>query len=115
MLVYGYRGATNPDYTLDISPGGPVADDVFEDNDSSAQAANLGTLEAARMVTHLVMADGQDWYQFQMNGPGSATDYVGIAFQHAQGDLDLAVYDAAGRRVGLSDGVTNSERVSLDG
>ena len=37
------------------------------------------------------------------------------SFPHAQGDLDLVVYNAAGRRVGLSNGVTNSELVSLDG
>jgi len=115
VLVYGYRGATNPHYMLDISPGNSLGDDSFEDNDSSAQAANLGILEAGQSVGHLVMADGHDWYQFQMNGPGSASNYVGITFQHAEGDLDLAVYDAAGHRVGLSNGVTNSERVSLDG
>ena len=92
-----------------------AVDDVFENNDSLYQAANLGSLSRPASFNNLVMADRHDWYQFQMNGPGNAADYVGISFQHVQGDLDLAVYNAAGRRVGLSNGVTNSERVSLDG
>ena len=92
-----------------------AVDDLLENNDSWYQAANVGSLNRPVSLSNLVMADRHDWYQFQMNGPGNAADYVGISFQHVHGDLDLAVYNAAGRRVGISNGVTNSERVSLDG
>jgi hypothetical protein len=40
---------------------------------------------------------------------------VQINFQHAQGDLDLALYNSAGTLLGRSQGTTDSERVSLNG
>ncbi|MHB8972488.1 MAG: leishmanolysin-related zinc metalloendopeptidase [Pirellulaceae bacterium] len=115
VFVYGYGGATNPHYTLSINPGQSVVDDRFEPNNSFAQAANLGTLTAPYTESNLVMADTADWYRFTMDGPGTVSDYVGIEFQHTGGDLDVAVYDANGRRVGFSNGVADSERISLDG
>ena len=54
-----------------------MVDDVFENNDSTYQAANLGSLSRPASISNLVMADRHDWYRFQMNGPGSAADYVG--------------------------------------
>jgi hypothetical protein len=114
VQVYGYRGIKNPNYSMTINPGQAVADDIYEPNNSLATAANLGSLAAAKTVSNLVMADAQDWYQFQVNGTGSNTRYVGINFNNSRGDLDLEVLDSTGRRVGLSDGVTNSERVSLN-
>jgi hypothetical protein len=115
VLVYGYAGAANPNYTLNINPGQSVVDDRFEPNNSFSQAANLGTLTAAHTEQNLVMADAADWYRFTMSGPGTNSDYVGINFQHARGDLDMQVFDAYGREVGYSNGVGNSERVSLAG
>lgn len=120
VLVYGYRGAKNANYTLTITPPQtttptPVTDDAFEPNNSMATAANLGSLTAARTTSNLVMADSNDWFQFQVSGTGTTSRYVGINFTNSQGDLDLEVLDASGRRVGLSDGVANSERVSLNG
>jgi hypothetical protein len=115
LLVYGYRGAMNPRYALEINPGNVPVDDSFEENDSLAQAANLGKLDSPRTVSNLVLADGHDWYQFQWNGSSRTGSYVAVAFQHSRGDLDLGVYDATGRLVTQSDGVTNSERVPLDG
>ncbi len=121
VMVYGYRGARNASYTLTVNPGQtsaptpPNADDIYEPNNSRATAANLGTLTAAKTTSNLVMADAGDWFQFQVTATGTSSSYVGINFQNAQGDLDLEVLDANGRRVGLGDGVTNSERVSLSG
>lgn len=115
VLVYGYGGATNPNYTLSIHPGQSVVDDRFEPNNSFGQAANLGALASLHTESNLVMADAGDWYRFTMNGQGTVSNYVGINFQHAHGDLDMQVYDARGRRVEFSNGVGNSERVSLDG
>ncbi len=59
------------------------------------------------------MADAADWFHFRLGKAGSGTDAVAIAFQDAQGDLDLELYNASGVRVGLSDGTANSERLSL--
>ncbi len=115
VVVYGYAGATNPDYSLQITPGSILQDDAFEQNDSWTHASDLGTLQSTATFTGLVMADRHDWYRFAMNGTGTSTSYVGITFQHARGDLDLSIYDTSGRLVGYSNGVRNSERVSLEG
>ncbi|MCA9181477.1 MAG: LEPR-XLL domain-containing protein [Planctomycetales bacterium] len=115
VYVYGYAGATNPHYALTVNPGQSVSDDRFEPNNTFAQAADLGVLNTNHMEQNLVMADSGDWYRFTMSGQGTSSNYVGVNFQHAAGDLDLEVYNSSGRRLGLSDGVTNSEVVSLSG
>jgi hypothetical protein len=115
VQVFGYEGARNPDYTLDINPAVGNGDDSFEENDAFTAAANLGTLTARRTVTGLVMGDSQDWFRFTMPGAGAAANYLAVQFQHAQGDLDVRLYDAAGTLVRASDSPTNEERVSLDG
>src|SRR5205823_5388591 len=38
-----------------------------------------------------------------------------IQFTHTSGDLDLELLDANGRRISISESVTNSELVSLQG
>lgn len=115
VYVYGYAGAANPHYTLTVDPGQSVSDDRFEPNNTFSQAADLGVLKANHTEQNLVMADAGDWYRFTMNGQGNISNYVGVNFQHTAGDLDLEVYNSSGRRLGLSDGVTNSEVVSLSG
>ena len=41
--------------------------------------------------------------------------FVSIAFVHALGDLDIVLYDSSGQALRQSAGVTNSERISLNG
>ncbi len=94
---------------------GPDQDDAFENNDSLATAANLGTVTSPKSYTNLSLNDGVDWYKFTMNGSGSFTDYVQANFSAAQGDVDLAIYNSAGILVRYSDSSTDSEFVSLNG
>jgi hypothetical protein len=94
---------------------GPASDDSYEENDSRQTARDLGTLTSRFTAANLVMADAADWYRFTMAGPGTASDLVRIAFQHARGDLDLRVYNASGVQVGESLGGGDSEQVSLAG
>jgi leishmanolysin/pre-peptidase len=99
-------------------PGGTAAaliDDSFEENDSRSVAYNFGTLTASQTTSNLVMADSADWYRFTTTATGTSNDNVGLSFSHALGDVDLALYNSAGYRVRLSQGVTNSELVSLNG
>ena len=113
--VYGYRGATNSHYTLTVNPGQIKVDDRFEPNNSFAAAANLGTFSIARTEQNLVMADAGDWYKFTINAAGASTSYVGISFQNTSGDLDIELFDSSGRRLGISQGVTDSETIALAG
>jgi hypothetical protein len=90
-----------------------VTDDAYENNDTFGTAANLGTLTAVKTASNLVMNDAADWYKFTMNATGASSDYVKLAFTHAQGDLDLELYNSAGRLLARSQGVTNTETLSL--
>src|SRR5207244_5710104 len=94
-------------------PAGGSTDDAFEDNDTFAQAANLGTLTAVRTVNNLVLADAADWFRFTTTAAGTAASSAAITFQNAQGNLDLELYNAAGTRLRASTGTGNGESVSL--
>ena len=113
VLVYGYGGASNTNYTLHVNPSQSISDDQFEPNNSFALAADLGLLNASLTEQNLVMADSGDWYRFAMSGQGTSSNYVAINFQHSAGDLDMELYNGSGKRLGLSESVTNSEVVSL--
>lgn len=92
-----------------------LTDDAYENNDTQATASNLGLVTAPKTISGLVMADSADWYKFTTGTTGTVNDKVLISFLHSQGDIDLALYSAAGSRLRLSNGVTNSETVSLNG
>lgn len=116
IRVYGYLGATNPSYSLNINPPRTgIADDAFENNDSLSAARDLGTLSAAQTFSNLIMADSHDWYRFTMGGAGVSGDLVSINFQNAQGNLQLELYNSGGSLVNSSLGTADSETISLNG
>lgn len=96
------------------TPMPPGGDDQFEENDTLNQATNLGTLTARRTLTGLAMRDSADWFRFEMRGTGGPNNYVRLFdFQHAQGDLDMRLFDMNGNEIGASTGVGNEERFEL--
>ena len=66
-----------------------------------AGARPSSVLVPARTVTGLVMADANDWYRFTTTATGTSTSRVGINFSHAQGDLDIRLYNSAGVQIGV--------------
>jgi hypothetical protein len=119
VRVYGFDGATNPTYSMTLTPtdssgGGGGADDQFEDNDTIDTATNLGTLTDATNLADLSLRD-DDWYTFTTAGTGRAEDSISIFFQHALGDLDMELYDSGGNLINFANGVADSEVLSLDG
>lgn len=124
VQVYGYAGDTNPSYALTITaPAGTASRDRFEANDRSDLATDLGILEGARSWGAddrgtLSIHDGRDidWYRFEVTevpDPGFA---AGIAFEHAKGDLALALYNPAGTTLlRSSNGLTDRESIDLGG
>lgn len=93
----------------------PGVDDKFEENDSIGKAKNLGTIKTSRVLADLKMLDQQDYFKFSFKGKADATSVLRIDFTHAQGDLDLHLFDRLGNLIRTSEGVTNSEVISLDG
>ncbi len=117
VAAYGYRGVTNPSYSLNFNITGTTApvDDSYEDNDTFAAAKDLGALTSAQTVTGLVMADSADWFKFSMAGAGTSSDFVRINFTNSQGNLALELYDASGTRLSSANTTSNSELISLSG
>jgi hypothetical protein len=102
---------------LNNSPHGSVvmADDVYEPNDTPGQARDWGTILQTVAVAGLQLRDSADWYQFTLPRAGTWRDAVVIDFRHAAGDLDLMLYDSAGRELFCSQSITDSESISLAG
>lgn len=105
----------------------PINPDAFEPNDSIAEvlarqeggpmSPNLGPCGPQFVQPGLTIHDSgnDDYFRFYMNDVGGAGDFVRIEFAHNLGDLDLRILNAAGISVGVSQGITNSETVSLNG
>jgi hypothetical protein len=113
--ITNYTGGSGGNYgwLIDGPANAAVADDRFEANDSLATATPLGALTGSRTVGSLVMLDAADWFSFTLNQKGDAQSSVGITFKQAQGDLDLALYNANGDRLAVSQGVGNGESIPL--
>ncbi len=113
--VTNYTGTPGGAYTWQVDGPSAAADDGFENNDTFAQAANLGTLTARRTVSNLVLADSADWFRFTTSTAGTAASSVSISFLNSQGNLNLELYNSAGQRLRFSAGTGNGEIVSLSG
>lgn len=114
VQVYGWQ-AFNPSYSLEIAPGVIRGDDHYEENDTRATASDLGTLTGRFLATDLVKGDVVDWFEFTMPGNGASGDVVRIAFSHAQGDLELRLYDRLGQQIASSQTAGDAEQISLQG
>ena len=121
VQVYGYNGATN-DYNMLIDAPGLTGesdrDDDYEDNDSRETAYELGLLEgndpARNSFENLAIASNDpDWFEFAISQTGSDEHHVSIDFNHDAGDLDLALYDAQGNLLDISDSVSDGETITL--
>ncbi len=92
-----------------------LIDDIYEENDTLATAANLGTLTGTRTISNLVMADASDFFKFTMTATGTSASKIVLNFTNSQGDLDIVLLNSAGRQLKISQGVANSETISLSG
>ncbi len=118
IYVYGFKGAKNPDYTLNIdTPVLTIPPDAYEPNDTLDQASDLGIVSGAKTIDNLTISSAadQDVFKFTTVSQATTADYVQINFANAQGDLDLAIYDDAGNLLGKSNGNGNSETIYLNG
>lgn len=84
--------------------GGGACTDRHEPNDSRAAAV---ALDAGTETDLRVCSGDHDWFS------STAARTVRIDFHHADGDLDMAAYDAAGTKLTTSQGTSDSEQVSI--
>jgi hypothetical protein len=82
--------------------------DAWESNDTLANAADLG-LVSQQILTGLTKhrENDQDYFTFQVDHPSLVS--VAAVFSHAEGDLDIAILDHAGRLIGAGASRTDNE------
>ncbi len=123
VSVWGFEDDTNPEYILTIiapeesdSTGGGTAD-FAEPNNTSETAYDLRVIEQDSSWDDLSIHEpgDEDWFTFTTLAPGTATDAVGIEFDHEQGDLDLSLFDDAGNLLETSESIWDFEHISLEG
>lgn len=95
--------------------GARGADDRFEQNDSRATAANLGTMDRPKTFGNLALLDAADWYKFKLLRKPLAAEKIVVGFQHADGNLNAVFYDATGKAIKSYTSGTNNETISLQG
>ncbi|MCA9260420.1 MAG: hypothetical protein KDA61_14510, partial [Planctomycetales bacterium] len=88
-----------------------LAGDSFEPNDSFGSASVLGTGDQLHTNLSIHVGGDVDYYKWTASGDGTAI--FDALFLHAQGDLELEVYDAAFQRIGVSATQSNNERIVL--
>lgn len=118
IRVYGYRGITNPNYSLNVTLAGAVqapTDDQYENNDTQSAAANLGTLATNTTLSNLMLKDSADWFKFTTTATGTSVNTATISFQNSQGNLALQLVNSTGTVLAASNGTGNTETVSLSG
>lgn len=108
--VFGYEGAMN-DYELSLEIDNAA---LYEPNDTFATAANLGTLSNGITIGDLEINSGvdQDYFAFTASSTGQLD--LSALFSHAAGDLDLALYDAAGNLLSISETLSDNESLTFD-
>ncbi len=92
----------------DDSTAGTCADDSFEDNDSSDQAAALSISQHQNLRS---CPEDEDFYALQLNAGDSLE--IDVLFNTADGDIDAGLYDPQG--VGLDSGASTTDNESMSG
>ena len=94
-----------------------LPDDAFGANGTAEQAYDLGALSGEHTLAGgaISSADDEGWFKFTLDAKGTANDFIQIAFDNREGDLDLYLYSANGTTLlQASDGTTGDmEKISL--
>jgi hypothetical protein len=90
-------------------------DDNYEENDTPANAFDLSSHEGTWLssIDGLGIQADDDWYRIDVT-PGDENLMVDLTFTHADGNIDLVVYDAAGNRIAESTSVTDNESLDIE-
>jgi len=114
LRVFSNDGISCGDYDLDLDlvpdPCLTAEDDALEPNDTCAEAARVGP---GHLPDLFVRVGANDW--FEITVPPFETLYAQALFEHADGNLDLGLYDACGGTlVAASVSETDNEQVVFE-
>lgn len=107
LRVFDFGSGSGNTYSL--SWDGMRTDDQYEENDDLASATALPedtALDAVQL--------DDDWYHITVL-PGFERVIADLTFSHADGDLDLELYDSSQTRIGApANSSTDNERIAVD-
>ena len=91
------------------------SEDTYEENDTPVTAWHPGYNWARRWLSDIdglgIQAD-DDWYRIQV-APGAERVQVDCRFTHAEGDIDIGLYDSTETLVEASTSVTDNELIDV--
>ena len=94
-----------------------IDEDPYEENDDRLTAYNLSDREGTWLSDinglGIVKAQDEDWYKIEVS-PGEENLVVDLQFSHAEGDIDLILFNELGNIVTFSNQATDSERINID-
>jgi len=109
LAITADEGSWSDSFTVTVHGSGP-SDDAYEENDTLATAYDF-TSERTWLSTIAglgVQAD-DDWYEINVSPSGYERVQVDCRFTDADGDIDIALYDAAGNWLADSAGISDNE------
>ena len=116
IVVYSYSGNAGNAYDLwwDGAVGMPPPDDFYEDNDWSDEAFDLSSYEDIWLsdINGLGIQADYDYYEINVD-PGYEHLQVNATFVHADGDIELVVYESSGPAVAFSLSSTDNESIDI--
>ena len=98
----------------EVDPDG----DAFEVNNTSDDAYDLGEVLSALEETDLSIheAGDVDWFTFTLSDEGNASSRIEVSFLHANGDIDVRLYeDPAFSPILTGTSINDDEVIPLDG
>jgi len=112
ILIDGDDAATRYDFNW-VSRFVPEDDDIYEENDVFADAFDLSNREGEPLskVSELAIQGDEDWYRIEA-AQGDAGIRVSAIFEHAEGNISLALYDAGGFLLQEVDSATDNESIA---
>jgi hypothetical protein len=101
-------------FSFSLFTGGRAqADDAYEENDTLGAAWHPGYNWVRTWLSDInglgVQAD-EDWYQIDVD-PGSVRVQVVCRFTHAEGDIDIELYDSIGTMLAFSNSASDDESI----
>ena len=90
----------------------PVDDDPYEDNNSMTEAcADLNDGVWLSDLEGFGVSKDEDWFQVNISDPVNRRIQIECLFTHAEGDIDIVLYDASNNVLAEKISVTDNEKI----